>query len=73
MLKFYHLQSQLGLSFCQLIKIFHIKIEEVNEVNEDMLIDGNVDSLDLNDELVNNDVYNDLTEIEQDKKDGNQK
>ncbi|CAG8632128.1 3425_t:CDS:1, partial [Gigaspora margarita] len=51
----------------------HIKIEEVNEVNEDMLIDGNVDSLDLNDELVNNDVYNDLTEIEQDKKDGNQK
>ncbi|CAG8593207.1 6112_t:CDS:2, partial [Dentiscutata heterogama] len=50
-----------------------VKIESANKISEDMLIGGDVDSLGVDDELVNNEADDDLIEIEQDNKDGNQK
>ncbi|RIB15367.1 hypothetical protein C2G38_2192551 [Gigaspora rosea] len=54
-------------------KIWCSKIDKINKVNEDMLTNGNTNSLNVNDELVNNEVNNDLNNIEQNNKDGNQK
>ncbi|CAG8566613.1 15159_t:CDS:2, partial [Gigaspora rosea] len=52
---------------------FNIKKREYEIINEDMLTNGNTNSLNVNDELVNNEVNNDLNNIEQNNKDGNQK
>ncbi|CAG8577773.1 31701_t:CDS:2 [Gigaspora margarita] len=43
------------------------KIDRINEVNEDVMTDGNANSLDVNNELVNNEVDNDLNNIEQEQ------
>ncbi|CAG8839594.1 35582_t:CDS:2, partial [Racocetra persica] len=49
------------------------KIENVNEISEDVLIGGDADSLGVDDEPVSNEVDDYLNEIEQDNKDGYQK